>query len=76
LFNADVQPTSAICRPVEACETAATQIADNVQFIVAFFLLLFLARCKKKEIALSLSERKERIPAMHGEACGAKKTAA
>jgi len=56
LFSADVLPTSAICRPVEACETAATQIADNVQFIAAFFLILFLARCKKKEI----------VPAMYG----------
>jgi len=42
LFNADVQPTSAICRPVEACETAATQIAEDVKTKRAFFCAPFL----------------------------------
>jgi|GEM_PF-5410107 len=56
LFNADVQPTSAICRPVEACETAATRIAEDENIKRAFFCAPFL----------SLSERKERIPVSHG----------
>jgi len=56
LFIADVLPTSAICRPVEACETAATRIAEDEKTERAFFCASFL----------SLSERKERIPATRG----------
>jgi len=49
LFIADVLPTSAICRPVEACETAATRIAeDEKPFQRSFCSFFFRAERKRR----------------------------
>jgi len=48
LFSADVLPTSAICRPVEACETAATRIAEDEKHFQRSFCSFFFYAARKR----------------------------
>jgi len=66
--------TPMFCRPRRYVDlsrftaTAATQIAENVKLVSAFFLLLFLARCKKKEIVPARVVREKSMRTKNG--CG------
>jgi len=61
LFNADVQPTSAICRPVEACETAATRIAEYQKPLQRSFCSFFLRAARKRRSPFRSPKEKSAI---------------